>query len=85
MSNIKEILLASKIQDVVNHSWEVLRGTLMEPEVPELWASAARIQGQVVLGVGVTTGVYHPNVITYRFLKKDYSKIYESSLHSESL
>ena len=64
MANVEEILLSSLLKDVVNHGREVLRGPLMEPEAPEFGASAAGIQGDVILGVGVTTSVDHPDIVT---------------------
>jgi hypothetical protein len=37
----------------------------MPAEGPELWAGAARVKVGVVLGIGVATGVDHPDIITW--------------------
>jgi len=41
----------------------------MPAEGPELWAGAACVKVGVVLGIGVATGVDHPDIITWHIKK----------------
>ncbi len=40
----------------------------MPAEGPELWAGTACVKVGVVLGIGVATGVDHPDIITWHIL-----------------
>ena len=65
MSNIEETLFAGRLENVIDDGGKVLGGALVKAEAPEVRTLAARIKRGVVLGVGVASGVHHPNIISF--------------------
>jgi hypothetical protein len=65
VANIEEFFFASRFENVVDNGGEVLGGTFVKAEAPELRTLTTCVEGGMVLGVRVASGVHHPNVIAF--------------------
>lgn len=58
MSNVVHLGLSCLLQDVVNERWDIIKADLFPAELPEVRVEAAiRVEGEMVAGVEVSSGV----------------------------